>query len=163
VAAAAQAFKRRGFGGVGMAELMAGMGLSHGAAYRHFRSKEALAADCLAAAMAASVTRSRGATSVDSWLAHYLAPSRVADPAVGCAFAALAVDVARAADPAMSARFAAGLEDFAATLQGAIPDLDRPGVLRLIAQAAGALILLRAADGAAIADEMRAAYVTQVK
>jgi TetR/AcrR family transcriptional repressor of nem operon len=157
VEAASRAFKRRGFDGVGMAGLMAAAGLSHGAAYRHFPAKGALAAACLVRSMETSVARAKAAPGVAGWLAGYLKPARVADAGDGCAFAALAVDVARAEDAALSGLFAAGLADFAAALQTAIPDLDRPAALRLIAQAAGALILMRATKDEAIATDFRTA------
>ena len=44
VAAAAQAFRERGFDGIGIAQIMQGVGLTHGGFYGHFGSKEELMA-----------------------------------------------------------------------------------------------------------------------
>ncbi len=137
VQAATRAFKQRGFGGVAVADLMAQIGLSHGAAYRHFASKEALAS---------------------GWMAAYLSEARVQDAGDGCAFAALAVDVARADDAALHAAFAEGLDAYITKL-AASTGANRADALRLFAQAAGALLLMRGAGDAAIAKELRDACV----
>ena len=42
--AAAQLFRERGFGGIGVADLMKAAGLTHGGFYGHFESKEDLMA-----------------------------------------------------------------------------------------------------------------------
>ena len=48
VGAAAEAFRRRGIEGVGVDEVMARAGLTHGGFYAHFRSKDELVADAMA-------------------------------------------------------------------------------------------------------------------
>jgi TetR/AcrR family transcriptional repressor of nem operon len=144
IASATTAFKRNGFTGIGMADLMARQGLTHAAAYRHFRNKNALAATCLQHATAASVARTARAKTLKTWKTRYLAPDRVEDPAAGCAFAALAVDVARAQDPTLHHTFTEGLTALAKSLATAT-EIPNDEALRQIAQAAGALILMRAA------------------
>ena len=52
VAAAADAFRRRGIESVGVDEVMAGAGLTHGGFYAHFGSKDELVADAMAHAAA---------------------------------------------------------------------------------------------------------------
>ena len=52
VAAAADAFRRRGIESVGVDEVMAGAGLTHGGFYAHFSSKDELVADAMAHAAA---------------------------------------------------------------------------------------------------------------
>ncbi len=158
VQAATRAFKQRGFGGVAVADLMAQIGLSHGAAYRHFASKEALASACLQAAADASVARVKRAKTPKGWMAAYLSEARVQDAGDGCAFAALAVDVARADDAALHAAFAEGLDAYITKL-AASTGANRADALRLFAQAAGALLLMRGAGDAAIAKELRDACV----
>src|ERR1700722_17864766 len=44
VAAASRLFREKGFDGIGVDAIMDGVGLTHGGFYRHFQSKEALAA-----------------------------------------------------------------------------------------------------------------------
>src|ERR1700751_3651450 len=48
VATASRLFRERGIDGVGVAEIGKAAGLTHGALYPHFTSKEALAAEALA-------------------------------------------------------------------------------------------------------------------
>lgn len=52
VAAAAEAFRQRGIESVGVDEIMARAGLTHGGFYAHFRSKDELVADAMAHAAA---------------------------------------------------------------------------------------------------------------
>jgi len=154
VQAAARAFKQRGFDGVAVADLMAEIGLSHGAAYRHFRNKEALAAACLQAAADASVARVKRTKTAKGWMAGYLSQARVEEAGDGCAFAALAVDVARADDTGLQAVFAEGLDDYITAL-AASTGAGRADALRQFAQAVGALLLMRGSGNAAIARELR--------
>src|SRR5215813_9130092 len=51
---AARLFRERGFGGAGVAEIMKAAGLTHGAFYAHFPSKEALEAEAVDHAFAES-------------------------------------------------------------------------------------------------------------
>lgn len=156
VEAASRAFKRRGFDRVSVADLMAEAGLSHGAAYKHFSSKQALAATCLQAATQASVARARRARTPKGWMTRYLSPERVADTGNGCAFAALAVDVARADDPMLRDAFAEGLNGYVAALAEST-GVDREAALRMFAMGVGALLLLRAGGR----DEVRAACLLE--
>ena len=154
--AASRAFKRRGFDGVGVADLMAAAGLSHGAAYKHFCSKQALAAACLQAATEVSVARARRARTAKGWMARYLSADRVADAGDGCAFAALAVDVARADDSSLRKVFAEGLDAYVAALAQST-GIDRDAALRMMATGVGALLLLRAGAG----EDLRVACLSE--
>ncbi len=156
VESAASAFKRRGFDGVGVAELMAEAGLSHGAAYKHFCSKQALAAACLQAATAASVARARRARTAKGWMARYLSPEKVADAGDGCTFAALAVDVARADDAGLQEMFAEGLNAYVAALAEST-GVKTDAAWRMMAMGVGAVVLLRAGAG----EDLRAACLLE--
>jgi TetR/AcrR family transcriptional repressor of nem operon len=156
VEAASRAFKRHGFDGVGVAELMAEAGLSHGAAYKHFPSKQALAAACLQAAADVSVSRALRARSAKGWMARYLSADRVADAGDGCAFAALAVDVARAEDAGLREVFAEGLAAFVDALAEST-GVERDAAVRMVAMGVGALVLMRAGGG----EDLRAACLLE--
>ena len=54
---AARLFRERGFDGAGVAEIMKAAGLTHGAFYAHFASKEALEAEAVERAFAQSDNR----------------------------------------------------------------------------------------------------------
>jgi TetR/AcrR family transcriptional repressor of nem operon len=154
VQAASRAFKQRGFNGVAVADLMAEIGLSHGAAYRHFPSKEALVASCFQASADASVKRAGRAKTAKRWMASYLSRARVEVAGDGCAFAALAVDVTRAKDAALQAVFAEGIDAYITAL-AASTGADRADAMRLFARGVGALLLMRGAGDTAIAREIR--------
>jgi TetR/AcrR family transcriptional repressor of nem operon len=57
VAAASRLFREKGFDGVGLDTIMDRAGLTHGGFYRHFASKDALAAEAVARALAVGAAR----------------------------------------------------------------------------------------------------------
>src|SRR5262245_49316622 len=106
--AASRLFRERGFEGVGVADVAAAAGLTHGALYAHFPSKEALCSE----AVARMLGRSQSAASRENWKAHveaYLSPRHVRQRATGCPYTALGGDVPRAATP-IRETFSQGLE-----------------------------------------------------
>ena len=60
---AAKLFRERGFDGAGVAEIMTAAGLTHGAFYAHFPSKQALEAEAVERAFAQSDRRVYALTS----------------------------------------------------------------------------------------------------
>lgn len=87
VEVAAQAFKKQGIDATGVAEIMAAAGLTHGAFYRHFASKEALVAEAAADSMdvfveAAKSAASKGQTSFIKYLRGYMT-SEIRDGELG--------------------------------------------------------------------------------
>jgi TetR/AcrR family transcriptional regulator, transcriptional repressor for nem operon len=101
VQAAAQAFRSNGIHATGVAEIMSAAGLTHGAFYRHFASKEHLVAEACAAGMAstrdaidASVKNGEQAF-LDHFEAHLLDKS--AEACLGeCPLIAMGSELARA-------------------------------------------------------------------
>lgn len=95
--AAARLFRERGIAGVNVAEIMDAAGLTHGAFYGYFDSKDALVAESLAAALAANspVTEVGRA----AYVKDYLSPRHRDNPGAGCPFAALATEAARQPGP----------------------------------------------------------------
>jgi TetR/AcrR family transcriptional regulator, transcriptional repressor for nem operon len=59
---AARMFKSQGIGATGVGEIMANAGMTHGAFYRHFSSKEELVAEASATSMAAFVEAAEAAS-----------------------------------------------------------------------------------------------------
>jgi len=98
--AAARLFREHGFGGVGVAEITRAAGLTHGGFYRHFESKEALAAEVCTLSFERSVakleTRFAAADGDPSeYFRQYLSPDHVVDAGNGCPMPTLAGDGAR--------------------------------------------------------------------
>lgn len=107
VAAAGRLFRARGVERVGVAEVTREAGLTHGGFYGHFASKEALAAEAIAAAFAES--RQRIATlAPEAWVKAYLSRSHRDAPESGCPLPALAAEAARG-DESLGRAFAEGL------------------------------------------------------
>ncbi|MGU3668089.1 TetR/AcrR family transcriptional regulator [Methylobacterium sp. A49B] len=114
VAMAAALFRERGLHGVGLADIMASAGLTHGGFYDQFANKDALAVEAFDSALAEE-RREIG----DALIANYLSTAHVQDPGKGCPLAALANDVAREPpDSQMRVRFTRGVEGLAALLAG---------------------------------------------
>lgn len=99
---AAQEFRRRGLQGIGIADLMSEVGLTHGGFYAHFKGKDTLVAEAsicateenVANLVAVAESADEG-NKVDAILRFYLDPAHRDDPAHGCVDAALAGEIAR--------------------------------------------------------------------
>ncbi len=160
VETASTLFRERGYDGVGVADLMAAAGFTHGGFYKHFGSK----ADLMAEAAACGLTSSAAAVAdlnVQAFVSEYLSRAHRDGPGQGCALAALCTDAARQTD-AVKAAFAAGIEARLATratqegqAQRDPDDAARARRIALMAQAVGALVLSRSCpDESPLADEI---------
>lgn len=92
-------FKRDGFDRAGISALVADAGLTNGAFYGHFASKDDLIATVVSEQLAAQVARVEalplGLASVEAFVADYLSPEHRDDPGNGCPSAALLDEIAR--------------------------------------------------------------------
>ncbi|OJH79737.1 MAG: TetR family transcriptional regulator [Stenotrophomonas maltophilia] len=160
VETASTLFRERGYDGVGVADLMAAAGFTHGGFYKHFGSK----ADLMAEAAACGLTSSAAAVAdldVQAFVSEYLSRAHRDGPGQGCTLAALCTDAARQTD-AVKAAFAAGIEARLATRatqegqgQRDPDDAARARRIALMAQAVGALVLSRSCpDESPLADEI---------
>jgi len=102
VAAAARAIRRSGYDGTGVADIMKEAGLTHGAFYAHFPSREAMLAEAASracaesAAVAADVAASVPPGQALAAMLHaYLSPEHLAQIEQGCPLAALGSETAR--------------------------------------------------------------------
>lgn len=160
VEAAGRLFRRRGYAGVGIDDLMAAAKLTRGGFYGHFRSKAALFAEALAEEhgfvrlLRARRGRSRTALrrEAERIVADYLHPHHRDEVGRGCYLAALSPDVARAGRPARRAYEAAvrALADELGRGLDAARPLD-PRALTTIALCVGGLSVARAVDDDALA------------
>src|SRR5260370_24418660 len=92
---ASRLFREKGFEGVGVDAIMNGAGLTHGGFYGHFGSKDDLAAEAVARALERSVEKQSRYTNLSDVVSEYLSERHCADPANGCAIAALGDQIAR--------------------------------------------------------------------
>jgi TetR/AcrR family transcriptional repressor of nem operon len=150
--AAGTLYRDRGFGDVGVAEIVAAAGLSHGALYSRFSSKQALQSaavrdlfDWTAGVVASLPDRA-------AVLDLYLSRQHRDHPGTGCPLSALSADTARA-DRTTRSDFAAGLEHLIDAMEALTGD-DRPQTIATIATLVGALTLARATGKKKLSDEI---------
>ena len=160
VDAAANLFRDKGFDGIGLDAIMEQAGLTHGGFYRHFGSKDELAAEALARALAASVQKQAGFASLPDLVSAYLSPRHRDDRSGGCAIAALGPDIARQGR-GVRRRLTQHLRDrfdwLAQRVGGRGAAARRQQAIATFAGLVGALVLARAVDDRALSDEILAA------
>ena len=147
---AARLFRLRGHAGTNIDDIMLAAGLTRGAFYAHFTSKEALFAEIVRMGHGL-LPRLRAAEKPEAVLDAYLDREALAASAQGCALASLAGDVARAP---LAARLA-----YANVLHGVIAELARGKQRALDADATaiailavGAVTLARASGDTRLSD-----------
>ena len=154
LAEAAAAIRSKGVERVGVAEIMAGAGLTHGGFYAHFKSKDDLVAQAIThmfdAAYARFLALTEGrkpADALSSYIDAYLAPSHCLDRAHGCPIAALSDDLPNMPELAR-ARFTDGTERLVAGFAKLVKMLGAKNADAVAwsatAEMAGALALSRA-------------------
>jgi TetR/AcrR family transcriptional regulator, transcriptional repressor for nem operon len=154
-------FRERGYDGVGIADLMAGAGFTHGGFYKHFASKTELMAEAATCGFEQTAAKAEGVDAV-KFVEHYLSREHRDAPGDGCTMAALCGDAARQPE-SIKAAFATGLENLLATLgnQFGAPEEGDQGSdararrIEVLAQVIGAVVLSRACpDDSSLADEI---------
>lgn len=168
VRAASKLFRQRGIDGAGVADVAKEAGLTHGALYAQFASKDALAAEALADALQRSYERSLAsskdrAPSIGGLLDFFINKRHRDNIATGCAMAASGSEVARQ-DKSVSRSFAEGFERMARQLEtvaqpSPIDATARERALTMVAAEIGALIVARGVAKAnpQLSDEVLAA------
>ena len=120
VQAAGHLFRERGIDGVGVAEISKKAGLTHGALYAQFPSKEALAAEAFAFALkpgfALMEDRDGRPATLTNFLDHYLSLEHRDNLATSCPMSASASEVGRQ-DKVVGERFTEGLEQLVALME----------------------------------------------
>jgi TetR/AcrR family transcriptional regulator, transcriptional repressor for nem operon len=102
---AAKLFRERGFNGIGIADLMKSVGLTHGGFYSHFSSKEELMAEACRRGVTTMLDKwnrladSGTANPLAAVTTHYLSTRHRDVPGTGCLMAALGPEVSRQAAP----------------------------------------------------------------
>lgn len=126
---ASRLFRSHGFDGIGLKDLMRQAGLTQGAFYKQFESKEDLEAIASRRALELSLARllaaaDANATSpLDGLIDLYLSISHRADYCGGCPIVALGADAARQSE-SVKASFEVGIESHLAMLGELLPSGD---------------------------------------
>ena len=148
---ASRLFRERGFEHVTVGEVMKAAGLTHGAFYAHFGSKEELQAAAVAYGQKVSLgrmPRSNSSKSKGSYADRYLSRWHRDHAGDGCTMAALAQEVARST-PQLKAAFEQGLEEILSASGG-----DRKEAIFQAAAMIGGVILARAVQDPRLSDEI---------
>lgn len=163
---AARLFREKGVDGVGVAELMQAAGLTHGAFYGQFNSKEELVAEACRWALGKTESywerlQAREADPLAAVIDAYLSPAHRDDPGRGCALTTLGVEAPRR-DPGVRRAVSDGLVNLLTRLEGLLPRRlqaarRRRRALALMASLVGGLVLARAVEDEALSAEILAA------
>lgn len=157
VAASARRFKRDGLDGSGIASLVSDAGLTNGAFYGHFSSKDDLIATVVADELSAQVARLETVSSEDdlaAFIRQYLSPQHRDDPAEGCPSAALLDEIARQSEPVRAA-YTQGAEHVIATLADRLAgDHTRAQAISLFTLLVSSMQLARAVTEPSLSEEV---------
>ena len=148
---ASRLFRERGFENVTVGEVMKAAGLTHGAFYAHFDSKDELQAAAVAYGIKVSHERmQRGNSKKDkeSYADRYLSRWHRDNPGDGCTMAALAQEVARST-PELKAAFERGFEEILSEQGG-----DRKEAIFQTAALLGGVVLARAVRDERLSEEI---------
>jgi TetR/AcrR family transcriptional repressor of nem operon len=159
--AAGRRFKRDGIDGAGIATLMADAGLTNGAFYAHFASKQDLVATAVADQLhdqrESLSTLAPGRAGVAQYVRAYLSVEHRDNPDDGCPSAALLDEIGRCPDAVKRAYtdgLLAGIDDIAARLAPEDPPSARAKTLSVFALMVGTLQFSRALADRQLADEV---------
>jgi len=148
---ASRLIRKLGFQHVTVGEVMKAAGLTHGAFYAHFDSKEELQAAAVAYGQKVSLgrmQRSNSSKSKGSYADRYLSRWHRDHPGDGCTMAALAQEVARST-PQLKSAFEQGLEEILSAKGG-----ERKEAIFQAAAMIGGVILARAVQDPRLSDEI---------
>lgn len=163
---AGRRFKSDGLDGSGIATLVADAGLTNGAFYGHFSSKDDLIASVVARQLADQVAvvsaLPPGIESLDAFIRGYLSPAHRDNPADGCPSAALLDEIARS-DEATRDAYTEGarsmIEAVARQLDDGDSELATERAIGLFTLLVASLQLARAVTDPTLSDQvLKAAY-----
>jgi len=171
VRAAARAIRRSGYDGTGVADIMKEAGLTHGAFYAHFASREAMLAEAAdragaeANAFAASVIAAAPPEqSLRALMQVYLADEHLAAIETGCPVSALGSEMPRQA-PEVRRAATRRIKEMIDIVARQSPDWGQPAAheraLVTVAAMVGTLTMARAVDDPALSESLRRAVLNR--
>ena len=169
---ASRLFRERGFDGIGLKDLMKGAGLTQGAFYKQFASKEDLAAQASRRAMESATHRWSAATAANpedplgAVIAFYLSMDHRGEKMDGCPIVALGSDAARQGTD-VKASFEAGIKEHLEMLGRFIGETDGEEsdgkAMAILSTMVGALMLSRVVNDPDLAQAFLDAATDQVR
>jgi len=164
VQAASRAIRRSGYAGTGVADIMREAGLTHGAFYAHFESREAMLAEAadragaeanaVAASIAASVPPEQ---SLQAMMRMYLSKAHLASIEAGCPVSALCSEMPRQS-PEVRRAATLRIKEMIDLVARLSPNWGAPSAhehaLVIVATMVGTLTLARAVDDTKLSDAL---------
>jgi len=148
--AAGRRFKQDGIAGAGVASVMSDAGLTNGAFYGHFTSKEDLVANVLADQLRAQrrsfESQPAGRAGIEAFIRSYLSPQHRDQSADGCPSAALIDEIVRrpgATKHVFTDELTRTMDEIASRLDATDIEAARTGALALFGFMLGTLQLAR--------------------
>ncbi len=159
--AAATAMRVHGPDGVGVADIMRSVGLTHGGFYAHFRNKNDLVAQAVTQMFFDAGRKWDRATAnlpraqaLSTFIDRYVSPTHRDDVSRGCPLTSVAMDLSRQTGEARAA-FDKGVAGLLARLETWLPE-DAPNTnqraVSLLSEMVGAVALARAVSDPALSD-----------
>lgn len=172
VQAAARAIRRSGYDGTGVADIMKEAGLTHGAFYAHFESREAMLAEAADRAGAESnafaanvIAAAPPAKALQALLEAYLSKAHLAAIETGCPVSALGSEMPRQS-PEVRHAATRRIKEMIDLVARQSPDWGQAGAheraLVTVATLVGTLVLARAVDDAALSDALCSAALNRL-
>jgi TetR/AcrR family transcriptional regulator, transcriptional repressor for nem operon len=170
--AASRLFRERGFDGIGIKDLMESAGLTQGAFYKQFASKDDLAAQASRRAMASAVNRLSAAAAANpddplgAAIALFLSAEHCEERMDGCPVVALGSDAARqGAD--VKASFEAGIREYLELLGSWVGGAEGEGpsgkAMTILSTMVGAVVLSRAVNDEQLSKQFLQAPIETLK
>jgi TetR/AcrR family transcriptional repressor of nem operon len=169
---ASRLFRERGFDGIGLKDLMEGAGLTQGAFYKQFDSKEDLAAQASRRALESASQRWSAAIAenpddpLGAVIAFYLSAGHREEKLDGCPVVALGSDAARQGT-GVKAAFEEGIKAYLEVLGPLLPKTDGEDSNRkamvVLSTMVGAMTLSRAVNDPDLAQAFQNAAVEHVR
>jgi TetR/AcrR family transcriptional repressor of nem operon len=169
---ASRLFRERGFDGIGLKDLMEGAGLTQGAFYKQFASKEDLAVEASKRALESASHRWSDAAArnpddpLGAVIAFYLSNDHRREKMDGCPIVALGSDAARQG-PDVKAEFETGikahLDVLGRFIAGTDGEASRGRAMAILATMVGAVTLSRVVNDPDLAQALLDAAAEQVR
>ena len=172
ITVASRLFREHGFDGIGLKDLMKGAGLTQGAFYKQFTSKEDLAAQASRRALESAAPRWSAATAakpkdqLGAVVAFYLSADHRDEKMDGCPIVALGSDAARQGSD-VKASFETGIKDHLEILSRLIAKTNgekpKGKAMAILSTMVGALTLSRVVNDPDLAQAILDAAAQQVR
>ena len=160
LAAAASLFRQRGFDDVTVAEVMTSAGLTHGAFYGYFPSKEALIAEAVGQALPSAPDKATPRRPAAEFADGYLTVKHRDNRAGSCLFSSLGTEAARGSDDLqhrMTEAVRSRINHLGADAEGDTPQEKRRAAIAAWSAMVGAMVLARLLDDDKLSKEILAA------